>query len=84
MTNEEAARVIVDAIEAVAPDADPREVDPAEDIWYALDLDSMDQLNVMIAIGDRTGIEVPEADYPKLQSLADMTAYLAGVVTPKG
>lgn len=68
--------IVLDAIASVAPDVDPTTVDPAEDVWYALDLDSMDQLGVMIAIGRRTGIEIPEADYPQLESIDDMVAYL--------
>jgi acyl carrier protein len=69
------------SIVAVAPDADPTSLDPDEDLWYALDLDSMDQLSVMVAISERTGIEIPEVDYPKLRSLNGLVDYLtaAGV-----
>jgi acyl carrier protein len=72
-----ACQVVVEAITTVAPDTDPTTVDPDEDIWYALDLDSMDQLNVMAGISERTGLEIPEVDYPKLRTLSGMTAYLA-------
>ncbi len=39
----------------------------------------MDQLNVMVAISDQAGIDVPEADYPKLMSTAGTVAYLVSV-----
>ena len=71
-------QLVLDAIASVAPDVDPATIEPDEDLWYALELDSMDQLNIMVAIGQRTGVEIPEADYPKLLSLDDLTAYLAG------
>lgn len=65
-----------DAIVSVAPDTDPQTLDPSEDLWYALDLDSMDQLNVMIAIGRRLQVEIPEADYPRLESLQQLVDYV--------
>jgi acyl carrier protein len=37
----------------------------------------MDFLNVVTAIAERTGVEVPERDYPKLVTLDGFTAYLA-------
>ena len=41
-----------------------------------LDLDSMDFLNFVAAILDETGIDVPERDYPQLQSLDGCARYL--------
>ena len=37
----------------------------------------MDFLGVVVAIHERTGIEIPERDYPKLSTLDDAVAYLA-------
>ena len=50
---------------------------PDEDLREALDLDSMDFLNVLIGVHERTGIDIPEADYPQLFTLETMTRYLA-------
>lgn len=69
-------RVVLEAITSVAPDTDPASIDADEDLWYALDLDSMDQLGVMVAIGKRLGVEIPEAAYPDLISIDDLVAYL--------
>ncbi len=68
--------VVKRAIVTVAPDADPESLDPKEDLWYALDLDSMDQLNIMVAIEAATGITIPEVDYPRLETVEDMIDYL--------
>jgi acyl carrier protein len=43
----------------------------------ALDLDSMDFNNLIIAIHERTGRNIPEADYNKLFTLKGAIAYLA-------
>ncbi len=61
----------------IAPEADLGDVADGEDLRQALDIDSMDFLNLVIAIHERTGIEIPEADYPKLFTLAGMSAYLS-------
>jgi len=42
----------------------------------ALDLDSMDFLNFMIGLHERTGIEIPELDYPQLATVERCAAYL--------
>ncbi len=79
LTDDEARAVLHRAILQVAPDVDPTDVEPDEDLWFALDLDSMDQLNVMVAIRDQAGIDVPEVDYPKLLTTTGSVAYLTSV-----
>ncbi len=49
---------------------------PAADLREALDIDSMDFLNFMIAVHHRLGVEIPELDYPKLITLDGAVAYL--------
>jgi acyl carrier protein len=68
--------VVIAALTEVAPDVDPAAIDPDTDLADQLDIDSMDFLNVIVAINERTGIEVPERDYPKLSTLNDAVAYL--------
>ncbi len=84
MNEDQARAAVIAAIVLVAPDTDPETVDQEEDVWYALDLDSMDQLNVMIAVGERTGIEIPEVDYPKLETIGGLTRYLTSASAPTG
>jgi acyl carrier protein len=45
--------------------------------YLQLDIDSMDFLNVIVAIHEQTGAEIPERDYPKLSTLNDAVRYLA-------
>ncbi len=62
------------ALSIVAPDVDPGELDA--DLHDDLGLDSMDLLNVAAAIGERTGIDVPERDYPGLRTIREVANYL--------
>ena len=70
--------VVAAALEEVAPGSRLEEIDADEDFVYELDIDSMDFLNFVIAVHERTGIEIPERDYPKLSSLNKAMAYLQG------
>jgi len=69
--------VVIGALTEVAPDVDPTTIEPDVDLAEQLDIDSMDFLNVIVAIHERTGVEIPERDYPKLSTLDDAVRYLA-------
>ncbi len=77
MTEQELRDVLIGALTQVAPEIDPAQIDPAADLAEQLDIDSMDFLNVIVAVHERTGIEIPERDYGKLATLDDAVAYLA-------
>lgn len=76
MNRHELYDVLIAALTAVAPDADPARIDPATGLAEQLDIDSMDFLNLIVALHERTGIEIPERDYPKLSTLDAAVAYL--------
>ena len=42
-----------------------------------LDLDSMDLLNFVIGVDEELGVDIPESDYPRLDTLDGFVAYLA-------
>ena len=65
------------AITRVAPDVDAEEIPADADFADYADLDSMDFLAVLTAVEERTGIGVPELDYPSVTTIADFAAYLA-------
>ena len=69
---------ICEILGSIAPEADFSSLSGGEDLRDALDLDSMDFLNFVIALHERTGIDIPESDYPKFRTLNEITAYLAG------
>jgi len=77
MTDDDARELIRSVLHEVAPEADLDEVGPGETLQEALDLDSIDFLNFVVGLHERTGIEIPERDYPQLSTLEGCVSYLA-------
>lgn len=77
MNEQQLNEIVTSALTEVAPEIDPATIDPDTDLTEQLDIDSMDFLNVIVAINEQTGIEIPERDYPKLSTLNNAVAYLA-------
>mgnify|MGYP001188622366 CR=1 FL=1 len=76
MTESEIRAVAAEALAGIAPEADLASVGDDEDLRDALDLDSMDFLNFVIALAGKTGRKIPEADTPKLYTMKGLLAYL--------
>lgn len=68
---------VLEALGAVAPEADPSTLDRTEPIRDQLDLDSVDFLTFVESLHERLGVDVPEADYGKLATVDGAVAYLA-------
>jgi acyl carrier protein len=77
MTLQEIRSTVVDALTRIAPEIDPAAIAARTNFRDQLDLDSMDFLNFILAVHDRLGIDIPEADYPHLVTLDGAVAYLA-------
>ncbi len=76
MSEADIRKVVQEELNNIAPEIDIATVDPAADLREAIDIDSMDFLNFVTALHHRTGIEIPEIDYPKLATLSGIVAYL--------
>ena len=76
MTESEAKSLIAEILGDIAPEADLSAVAGDEDLRETLDLDSMDFMNFVVALHERTGIDIPESDYPKLRTLNGALSYL--------
>ena len=61
----------------IAPEIDLDDVDADAPLQEAMDLDSMDFLSLVTALHEETGIDVPERDYARLQTIADFITYVA-------
>jgi acyl carrier protein len=77
MTDAEIKAAILDGLAQIAPESDPAELSPNENVRRALDIDSFDFLNFLIGLHEKLGVDIPEADYGKLNTLDEMIAYLA-------
>jgi len=78
MTPDAIRKLAIDALSDIAPETDPSTLRGDEDIRDALDIDSMDFLNFVTALHKKTGIAIPEEDYPRLFTLDGVAGYLGG------
>lgn len=77
MTPDDIARIFVAELTRIAPDLDPAAIGPDDHLQDDLEMDSMDVLNLVTALHDRLGIDIPEVDYPRIATLSRATGYLA-------
>ena len=77
MTDAERLALIRDVLAGIAPEAADAEIAGDADLRETLDLDSMDFMNFVIGLHERTGVDIPEVDYPQLFTLDGAMAYLA-------
>jgi acyl carrier protein len=68
--------VVLEELRRIAPEAELDDLEDDDSLREELDLDSMDFLHFIQGLHGRTGIDVPELDYPKLDSLEGAVAYL--------
>lgn len=76
MERAELKQVIVEQLTRIAPDIEPAQIPEQGDLRDALDLDSMDFVRLVSALHKQLGVDIPEADYGQVQSLAGLLDYL--------
>jgi acyl carrier protein len=79
MNESDLKNVILEELARVAPGSDPYDLDLDENVREGLDIDSFDHLNFLIGLHDRLGVDIPEKDYGKLNTVNEILQYLAGV-----
>ncbi len=76
MTKEDVKQIVKDIIAEIAPDEELGDLDDEQRLRDQLELDSMDFLDIVMELRKQHGIEVPEEDYPRLESLSSCAEYL--------
>lgn len=76
MDNNQLKTLILEELSNIAPEIEADEVPLDQDMREALELDSMDFLNLVIAVSKRTQVAIPEADYAKVLTLNAMISYV--------
>jgi acyl carrier protein len=76
MTKDDLRAAIVEELGDIAPEADAASVADDADLREALDLDSMDIFNLVVALSRRLGIDIPDADAGRLVTLGGGSEYL--------
>ena len=77
MTGKEVEGILREELRQIAPEVDMNMMDPDADLREEFDIDSMDFLNLVTALGQRLRLDMPEEDYPahgKLQRDARVSA----------
>lgn len=74
-------RKVREALYAVAPDLEGEPLDPQRRYRDQFEFDSMDFLHFVTELHRLTGAEIPESDYPKVETLAGAVEYLADLPT---
>jgi acyl carrier protein len=67
---------VLGIIKSIAPELEESELKADRPLRDQIDLDSMDWLNVLVAVHEKLHVDIPEADYGKLVTLNDLVAYL--------
>ena len=75
MTKDEIKKAIIKSILEIAPDIEEDEIEENENIQRSLEIDSFDFLKILTAMNEVAGVEVPEADYSKVDTLENMAEY---------
>jgi len=67
---------VLEIIKSIAPELEEGELRADRPLRDQIDLDSMDWLNVLVAVNEKLHVDIPEADYGKLVTLDNLVAYL--------
>jgi len=77
MNASEIRALATEVLAGIAPEADLATLGENEDLREMLDLDSMDFMNFVVGLHQKTGRAIPEADVPKLYTMKGLVAYFA-------
>jgi len=76
MNKEELEKIIFQLLKKIAPETNPDQLSPSENIRESLNIDSYDFLQFIVALDEKLKIEIPEEDYGKISTLGTLTDYL--------
>ena len=76
MSDAEIRQKVLGILGGLAPEIDVHTLKPDVRLRDQMDIDSMDFLNFLIGVDAELGVDIPEADYPRLATLNAIYAYL--------
>jgi acyl carrier protein len=77
MKPEQLQQEVLAALTSIAPEVDATAIAAEKPLRDQVDLDSADWLNFLVALKDRTGIDIPDADAARLTTLRKLLDYCA-------
>ena len=75
MDREQLKQAIVETLLAIAPEIDAAALQPDQPLREQVDLDSADWLNFLVALHARIGVDIPDADAAKLNTVDKLVDY---------
>jgi acyl carrier protein len=82
MDRQQLRQQVLQELQHIAPELEPETLRSDRPLRDEVDLDSMDWLRFLGALHRRLGVNIPEADYHKLDSLDALIAYLEPRLAP--
>lgn len=76
MSPQELQAQVVAILKSIAPELEEGALRADRPLRDQVDLDSMDWLNFLVALHEQLKVDIPESEYSKLVTLADLVAYL--------
>jgi acyl carrier protein len=76
MNSEILHQTIVVLLQQIAPDTSPSALKLEENIRETLNIDSFDFLQFVISLHEKTGVEIPEEDYGKINTIQNAITYI--------
>jgi acyl carrier protein len=77
MNESELKQTILGVLSAAVPGIDASILGDDDDIRTTLDIDSFDHLNFLVGLNEKLGVDIPEKDYGKLNTLDEIIQYLS-------
>jgi acyl carrier protein len=76
MKEEEIQTIVYQSLKQIAPETAPEQLRLDENIREALNIDSFDALQFIVALSEKLNIEIPEKDYGQTATMKNLMAYL--------
>lgn len=76
MNNKQLEELIIRVLMEVVPGIDASDLEPDDNLRDALDIDSFDHLNFLVGLHEKLGVDIPEKDYGKLNTVNEIIHYL--------
>jgi acyl carrier protein len=76
MKEDEIKKTLFQLLKKIAPETEPSELKPDENIRETLNIDSFDALQFIVALDEKLGIEIPEQDYGKTSTVESLLSYI--------
>jgi acyl carrier protein len=77
MNREQIQAELLAAIGEIAPETDLASIDAGRPLRQQIDLDSADWLNFLVAVHDKLGVDIPDAEAARLRTLQQLVDYCA-------